>query len=34
VYELSIKVSEEEFESIAISTIDPFGSWNYIIHGR
>jgi hypothetical protein len=34
VYNLKIKVSDEDFESIELSRIDPFGDWNYIIHGR
>ena len=30
-YPLSKKVSDEDYNSISISRIDPFGEWNYII---
>ena len=30
-YPLSKKVSDEEYNSISISRLDPFGQWNYII---
>ena len=30
-YPLSKKVSDEEYNSISISRLDPFGEWNYII---
>ena len=31
-YPLSKKVSDEEYNSISISRLDPFGQWNYIIN--
>ena len=30
-YPLSKKVSDEEYHSIPIDKINPFGTWNYII---
>ena len=31
IYDLAVAVSDEEFESINIDRIDPFGDWNYVI---
>lgn len=32
-YETGIKISDEELGKIDIEKIEPFGTWNYIIHG-
>jgi hypothetical protein len=32
IYETGVKVSDEDFDAIPITRIEPFGLWNYIIH--
>jgi hypothetical protein len=34
VYELAQKVSDEDFEAIPLSRLEPFGQWNYVIGER